>query len=178
MIGRFLGAVSLSNTRTPLKYLIMTLISVVAFFIIGLSTSFTSAAVYLVFLVVNLIAFLIGKSLPHRTLYIFAFVNLILLIIALTNTGGIALWTIIGMGLFNSIMWSNIFTLSISGLGKYTSQGSSLLVMMILGGALLPLIMGLVADKFGVHMSFIVPVFSYIYIAYYGISGYKPKKYD
>ncbi len=178
MIGRFLGAVSLSNTRTPLKYLIMLSISVVAFFIIGLSTSFASAAVYLVFLVVNLIAFLIGKSLPHRTLYIFAFVNLILLIIALTNTGGIALWTIIGMGLFNSIMWSNIFTLSISGLGKYTSQGSSLLVMMILGGALLPLIMGLVADKFGVHMSFIVPVFSYIYIAYYGISGYKPRKYD
>lgn len=178
MIGRFLGAVSLSSTRTPLKYLIMLSISVVAFFIIGLSTSFTSAAIYLVFLVINLIAFLIGKSLPHRTLYIFAFVNLILLIIALTNTGGIALWTIIGIGLFNSIMWSNIFTLSISGLGKYTSQGSSLLVMMILGGALLPMIMGLVADKFGVHMSFIVPVFSYIYIAYYGISGYKPRKYD
>ncbi len=73
-------------------------------------------------------------------------------------------------------MWSNIFTLAISGLGKYTSQGSSLLVMMILGGALLPLLMGLVADSDGVHMSFIVPVFSYVYIAFYGIRGYKPRK--
>ena len=73
-------------------------------------------------------------------------------------------------------MWSNIFTLAISGLGKYTSQGSSLLVMMILGGAILPLMMGAVADSYGVHMSFIIPVFSYLYIAFYGISGYKPNK--
>ena len=150
-------------------------ISALAFLIIGLSTSFESALIYLVFLIINLIAFYFGKSLPHKTLFLFAIVNIIFLIIALTNTGEIALWTIIGIGLFNSIMWSNIFTLAISGLGKHTSQGSSLLVMMILGGAILPLFMGLVADSFGVQMSFIVPVFSYIYLAYYGISGYKPK---
>ncbi len=80
------------------------------------------------------------------------------------------------MGLFNSIMWSNIFTLAISGMGKHTSQGSSLLIMMILGGAILPLLMRLVAGGYGVHLSFIIPIFSYIYITYYGISGYKPKK--
>jgi len=176
MIGRFLGAVSLSSTKKSTKYLIMTSISALAFVVIGLTTNFDSAVVYLIFLVINLIGFFIGKSMPHRTLYIFALINIVFLGIALSNTGETALWTIIGIGLFNSIMWSNIFTLAISGLGKYTSQASSLLVMMILGGALLPLLMGVIADNYGVHMSFIIPVFSYIYIAFYGISGYKPKK--
>ena len=176
MIGRFLGAVSLSSTNKSMKYLIMISISAIAFVIIGLTTNFDSALIYLIFLGINLIGFFIGNSMPQRTLYIFALINIIFLGIALTNTGETALWTIIGIGLFNSIMWSNIFTLAISGLGKYTSQGSSLLVMMILGGALLPLLMGVIADNYGVHMSFIVPVISYIYIAFYGISGYKPKK--
>ncbi len=176
MIGRFLGAISLSDTKKWMKLTLMPAISVMAFLILGLTTNFASASIYLIFLVVNLIGFLIGKSLPNRTLFIFAFINIAFLIIALVTTGKIALWTIISIGLFNSIMWSNIFTLSISGLGKYTSQGSSLLVMMILGGALLPLIMGAVADNYGVHMSFIIPLFSYIYIAFYGISGYKPGK--
>jgi len=72
------------------------------------------------------------------------------------------MWSVIGIGLFNSIMWSNIFTLAISGLGKHTNKGSSLLVMMILGGAILPVIMGSIADDFGVHISYIVPVFSYL----------------
>jgi len=176
MIGRFLGAISLSSINKSLKYLIMISISAVAFIAIGITTNFDSALIYLIFLVLNLVGFFIGNSMPHRTLYIFALINIVLLGIALTNTGETALWTIIGIGLFNSIMWSNIFTLAISGLGKYTSQGSSLLVMMILGGALLPLLMGLVADSDGVHMSFIVPVFSYVYIAFYGIRGYKPRK--
>ena len=176
MIGRFLGAVSLSSTKTNMKYMIMISISALAFVIIGITTNFDSALIYLIFLVINLLGFFIGKSMPHRTLYIFAIINIIFLSIALTSSGETALWTIIGIGLFNSIMWSNIFTLAISGLGKYTSQGSSLLVMMILGGALLPLLMGLIADNYGIHLSFIIPVFSYIYIAFYGISGYKSKK--
>jgi len=85
------------------------------------------------------------------------------------------MWTIIGIGLFNSIMWSNIFTLTIKDLGKYTSQASSLLVMMILGGALIPPLQGAVADAIGIHYSFFVPILSYIYLAYYGWKGYKYK---
>lgn len=176
MIGRFLGAISLSSTNSTLKYLIMISISAIAFVVIGITVSFDAAYIYLIFLILNLVGFFIGKSMPNRTLYIFAFINILLLGIALTSSGETALWTVIGIGLFNSIMWSNIFTLAISGLGKYTSQGSSLLVMMILGGAILPILMGVIADKFGVHISFIIPVLSYIYIAFYGISGYKPKK--
>ncbi len=177
MIGRFLGAVSLSRTKNKiLKYLGMILIPIAAFLVIGLTNDFDTAIIYGLFLLINLAAFFFGKSLPHRTLYVFSFVNIILLIIALTYSGAVALWCIIAIGLFNSIMWSNIFTLSIAGLGKYTSQGSSLLVMMILGGALLPLAQGALADGYGVHVSFVVPVFSYIYIAFFGLNGYKPFK--
>lgn len=176
MIGRFLGAISLSKTKNnSLKYVGMFLIPIAAFIVIGITNGLETALIYGVFLIINLGAFFMGKSLPHRTLYIFSFINIVLLVVALTNTGQIALWSIIAIGLFNSIMWSNIFTLAIAGLGKYTSQGSSLLVMMILGGALMPVLQGAVADGYGVHLSFMVPVISYIYIAFYGINGYKPK---
>jgi FHS family L-fucose permease-like MFS transporter len=176
MIGRFLGAISLSSTTTKRKMLTMPAISLLAYLVIGFTTGFESATIYLIFLVLNLIGFAIGRSLPNRTLYIFAVINILFLVVALSSTGTIALWTIIAIGLFNSIMWSNIFTLAIDGLGKFTSQGSSLLVMMILGGAILPVAMGKVADVWGVHISFVIPVISYIYIAFYGLKGYKPKK--
>ena len=179
MIGRFLGAVSLSETKNKsMKYLGMILIPLAAFTVIGLAYDFGTALIYGAFLIINLAAFFLGKSLPNRTLYIFALINILLLLVVLTNSGQVALWSLIAIGLFNSIMWSNIFTLAISGLGKYTSQGSSLLVMMILGGALLPVAQGALADTFGVHMSFIVPVISFVYIAFYGINGYKPRKID
>ena len=176
MIGRFIGAVSLSNSKTWVKSIVMPSISIFGFVVLGLTTSFDAALIYLIFLAINLLGFFIGKSMPNRTLYVFAAINIIFLVIALNSTGSLALWTIIGIGLFNSIMWSNIFTLAISGLGKYTSQGSSLLVMMILGGAILPLAMGAIADSYGVHLSFIIPIFSYLYIAFYGIYGYKHGK--
>lgn len=175
MIGRFLGAISLSGASNTKKYTAMPAISLIAYLVIGITTGFEAANIYLIFLIINLFGFFIGNSMPNRTLYIFAVFNIIFLIIALSSTGVVALWTIIAIGLFNSIMWSNIFTLAIAGLGKYTSQGSSLLVMMILGGAILPVIMGAVADGWGVHMSFIVPLFSYLYIAFYGLKGYKQK---
>ncbi len=176
MIGRFLGAVSLSNMKNKtLKYLLMAAIPLIAYIVILFTNGRSEANIYGIFLILNLIVFVLGKSIPHRTLFLFALVNLMLLASALLNGGTVAMWSVIGIGLFNSIMWSNIFTLAIAGLGKHTSQGSSLLVMMILGGAVLPLIMGAVADSFGVHASYIVPLFSYLYIAFYGINGYKPK---
>lgn len=174
MIGRFLGAISLSEIKNKiLKYFFMLMVSVTAFFAIWIFVGFGTASVYAILLAINYLAFVFGKSMANRTLLIFAVVNIILLITVLNSTGQIALWSLIGIGLFNSIMWSNIFTLAIAGLGKYTSQASSLLVMMILGGAILPLIMGFLADKIGVQLSFIVPVFSYLYLSFYGAFGYK-----
>ena len=182
MIGRFLGAISMSEMKDVVKkYSMMLGLSIVVFIVIYLvvwtESNFTfklsSVLPFLIFIGINLLAFVFGKSLPAKTLKIFALINVILLVIALNTTGQVALWSLLSMGLFNSIMWSNIFTLAIDGLGKYTSQGSSLLVMMILGGAIIPLIQGATADKFGVQLSFIVPIVSYIYLAYYGWKGYK-----
>jgi FHS family L-fucose permease-like MFS transporter len=97
-----------------------------------------------------------------------------LLLIGIFADGKLAMWSMLSIGLFNSIMWSNIFTLSIAGLDKYTSQASSLLVMMIVGGAILPLLQGAVADASGVHYSLFVPFFAYVYLIFFGIKGYKP----
>jgi hypothetical protein len=87
----------------------------------------------------------------------------------------LAFWAALGTGLFNSIMWSNIFTLAIKDLKQYTSQGSSLLVMMIGGGAIVPLIMGATADRFGIQLAFAVPILCYFYIAFYGFIGHRVK---
>jgi FHS family L-fucose permease-like MFS transporter len=176
MIGRFLGAISLSTMKdVKLKYLLMLAVPVAAFLVIWYFNGIDHALIYGIFLVANLLAFMAGRSLPHRTLLIFALIAIILLVIALTNQGVIAMWSVIGIGLFNSIMWSNIFTLAIEGLGKFKSQGSSLLVMMILGGAIVPVFQGMAADSYGVHASFLVPVICYVYIAFYGWRGYKRK---
>jgi FHS family L-fucose permease-like MFS transporter len=188
MIGRFLGAISLSNISKTKKYAGMLLASCITFLVIfganyvimtyfegreGLT--FTDVSPYLIFLAVNFAGFILGRSLPGRTLMIFSIIAIALLAIALSSTGITAFWTIIGLGLFNSIMWSNIFTLAIDGLGKHTSQGSSLLVMMILGGAIVPVAVGAVADAIGgYHFSFFIPIICYLYLAYYGWKGYKP----
>lgn len=173
MIGRFMGAVSLSKMKDlRLKYLTMLSIPIAAFLVIFYFNGMQTASIYAIFLVLNFLGFLIGKSLPNRTLFVFAFISVLLLIITLLSHGLVAMWAVIGIGLFNSIMWSNIFTLAISGLGKHTSQGSSLLVMAILGGALVPVVQGMMADAYGVHLSFIVPIFCYLYIAFYGLKGY------
>jgi FHS family L-fucose permease-like MFS transporter len=187
MIGRFLGAVSLSSMVNDLrKFLIMVGMAFITFFIIyfavyiesGFKFPFVDVLPFVGFLILNLFAFLLGRSLPGRTLMVFSLIVIGLLITTLLSGGMVAIWTVISIGLFNSIMWSNIFTLAIKDLGKYTSQGSSLLVMAILGGALIPLIQGAVADSFeGYHYSFFIPIFSYIYLAYYGWKGHKVKKF-
>lgn len=182
MIGRFIGAVSLGsfNAKTR-QFLLMVLIAIVGFLVIyGASyleskISLTLVLPFFILIALNLIGFVIGKNLPARTLTVFSFFIIALLVTTVFSEGKIALWAIIGVGLFNSIMWSNIFTLAIHGLGKHTSQGSSLLVMAILGGALLPLLQGVVADHTGLQSSYLILVLPYLYLAFYGWKGYKPK---
>ncbi len=189
MIGRFLGAISLSDMANDLKkFMIMLAVAIASFFLIyfvvyiesvesGYQFPISNVLPFLVFMVINLAGFLIGRSLPARTLMVFSLIVIGMLITTLLTGGMVAIWTVIGIGLFNSIMWSNIFTLAIKDLGKYTSQGSSLLVMAILGGAIIPVIQGAVADVLhGYHYSFFVPIFSYVYLAYYGWKGHIVKK--
>jgi FHS family L-fucose permease-like MFS transporter len=89
--------------------------------------------------------------------------------------GHVAMWSIILVGLFNSIMFPSIFTEGIAELGPMTSKGSSMLIMAIVGGAIVPVLVGLLADRIGIHHSFILPAVCYLYIMYYGFAGSKPK---
>jgi FHS family L-fucose permease-like MFS transporter len=94
-----------------------------------------------------------------------------LVAISIMTTGQVAMWSIILVGLFNSVMFPTIFTLAIDGLGKMTGKGSGLLVMAIVGGAILPVIQGALADRFGVQLAFILPALLYLYIMFYGFVG-------
>lgn len=180
MIGRFLGAISMSTTSN--KALKMIGIPVIAFLITiiltnnsGLDKNFAYG--FGLMMLLNYLAFFLGKSLPNRVLAVFAFICVVMLFVTMATSGNIAMWSVLSIGLFNSIMWSNIFTLAIKGLKDDTSYGSSLLVMMIVGGAIIPLIQGLVADIafVGVKYCYIVPMFAYLYLVFYGLTGYKVK---
>jgi MFS transporter, FHS family, L-fucose permease len=94
-----------------------------------------------------------------------------LLLITMSSSGQLALWSILAIGLFNSIMFPTIFSLALNGLGKHTGQGSGILCAAIVGGAVLPVIQGYFADLIGIHLAFFIPVLCYCYIAYYGWRG-------
>lgn len=98
-----------------------------------------------------------------------------LVLLAMTGSGALAMWAILAVGLFNSIMFPTIFSLAVTGLGKYTSQGSGVLCLAIVGGAIVPLLQGVLADTIGLQMSFILPVLCYAYICFYGLKGSVPK---
>ena len=186
MIGRFLGAFSLGNSgKKKNAILIMIAISIASFVVIygavwieqGFEFPLKRVLPFMIFVALNLLAFRIGRSNAARTLFVFSIFIIALLSVTMLNGGHIAMWSVLSIGLFNSIMWSNIFTLAIKDLGIYTPQGSSLLVMSILGGAIIPFVQGAVADLLGgYHYSFFVPLLCYIYLAFYGINGYKVRK--
>ncbi len=189
MIGRFLGAISLGDNKSQTSmYIKMFITAVLAFLLIygivyfesiksGNAFAFSNVTPFIIFLVIQYAGFIIGKSHAGKTLLVFSMIVMTLLVITMATTGYVALWTVIGIGLFNSIMWSNIFTLAIKDLGQHTSQGSSLLVMMILGGAIVPLVQGRVADVMhGYHFSFFIPIICYCYLAFYGWKGHQHKK--
>jgi FHS family L-fucose permease-like MFS transporter len=108
---------------------------------------------------------------PGRVLAVHALAASVLVLITMISSGQIAMWSIIAVGLFNSIMFPTIFTLAIDGLGKHTGQGSGILCMAIVGGALVPVVQGALADRIGIHHCFIIPALCYLYVAWYGMKG-------
>ena len=130
--------------------------------------------IYLPFIGLCWLLFLFGRSQAGRTLMIFSATVVVLLLTAILVGGKVAMWCVVAVGLFTSIGWSNTFSLAIEGVGGLKSQASSLLVMAILGGALLPPLQGLVADLTkNLQVSFIVPVIAYSYLVYYGAKGHR-----
>jgi len=111
---------------------------------------------------------------PRVLLTLFAGINVTLLALTMLSQGQVALYSIVAVGLFNSIMFPTIFALSIERLGTLTNKASSLLIMAIVGGAVVPYLQGLLADQIGLHESFILPLLCYGYIIFYGLSGSRP----
>jgi FHS family L-fucose permease-like MFS transporter len=101
---------------------------------------------------------------------------LALLAITASSSGPMSVWSLLAIGLCNSIMFPTIFALALVGLGRHTGEGSGLLCMAIVGGALVPVIQGYFADHVGILNSFIVPVVCYLYIVFYGLYGYRPAR--
>lgn len=178
MVGRFFGAVALSNMRNAgLKYMIIAGIAAVVFALLYFAYGIDEALITLGLIALNFAVLMLGRFIPSRTLGFFAATVVALLLITSFATGSLAMWAVIAIGLFNSIMFPTIFTLAIKDLGVHTSQGSSLLVMAIVGGAIVPPLQGVVADVSGnLQLSFLVPLVCYLYIMYYGFIGSKPQE--
>jgi len=100
----------------------------------------------------------------------------VLVLIAMTGQGSLAMWAILLVGLCNSIMFPTIFSLALQGLGKYTSQGSGILCLAIVGGAIIPLLQGMLADNIGVQLALIRPIGCYLYITYFALFGAKKQR--
>ena len=100
-----------------------------------------------------------------------ALIAIVMIIVSMNSTGDVAMWSILAVGFFNSIMFPTIFTLAVKGLGSMTSKGSGLVCQAIVGGALIPLVQGVAADSIGIQLSFIVPMLCYIYIGWYALNG-------
>lgn len=172
MIGRWCGAVGAFNFSQQKKILLQIIIPLIAFglllLIIYLSDYNVSALYYYIICVLVLIAgFYFSKDKPVKTLLIFSLLGVVAMIIGLLTTGTTAIYAFLSGGLCCSIMWPCIFSLSVAGLGKYQSQGSAFLIMMILGGGILPPIQGKLADIIGIHQSYIVAVVCFAYLAFF-----------
>jgi FHS family L-fucose permease-like MFS transporter len=172
MIGRWAGAIAVFNPSDKLRTWLYILVPYVAFGLILLINSvsgFDVSALYWFALCVaiQIAGFFAGKEKPALTLKIFGFLGIVSVLIGLFSSGNIALYAFLSGGLFCSIMWPCIFALSIQGLGKYTSQGSSFLIMMILGGAIIPPLQGKIADIIGIHTSYWIAVLCFAYLAFF-----------
>lgn len=173
MIGRWAGAISVFNLTTSKRQLALIIVPLIAFsVIVGVNTiaqqDMTPLYYYVFCVGLQIVAFFFSKNKPARTLMIFGLFGVTAMVIGLFSTGTVAIYAFLSGGLACSIMWPAIFSLAITGLGKYTSQGSAFLVMMILGGGIIPPLQGKVSDIIGIHDSYIIPVMCFVYLAFYG----------
>ena len=178
MIGRWVGSIAAFELKPATKQLLTFIVPLIAFAIV-LAVNYISKHditilyYYIICVIVQITAFYVSNNKPARTLLIFGLLGMISMLIGLFSTGTIAIYAFLSGGLFCSIMWPCIFTLSIAGLGKYTTQGAAFLIMMILGGGIIPPIQGKLADYlqskssvvgYGIHLSYWVPVVCFAYI--------------
>ncbi len=170
MIGRWAGAVSAFKLSKNTKILLQFIVPLLAFGVIISANTLAQYDMkplyyYFICVLLQILAFYISNDKPARTLLIFGLLGVGAMIIGIFNSGTIAIYAFLSGGLCCSIMWPCIFSLSIAGLGKYTTQGSAFLIMMILGGGIIPPIQGKLADVTGIHQSYWVAAACFGYLA-------------
>lgn len=172
MIGRWTGAVGAFGLSKSTKQLLQVVVPIIAFSILILiiylsNYDVTALFYYIICVLVLIVAFFFSKEKPVLTLLVFSLLGVTAMVIGLLTTGTIAIYSFLSAGLFCSIMWPSIFSLSIAGLGKYESQGSAFLIMMILGGGIIPPIQGKLSDIIGIHQSYIIAAVCFAYLAFF-----------
>jgi len=173
MIGRWMGAVTIFKTSKRMRMILSILVPYIAFAVILIVNRISGRDVsdlyiYGICIAVMIAANFWAQSKPAKLLMALGIVGVVAMLIGLHTDGRVGLFAFISGGLVCSIMWPSIFSLSITGLGKYTSQGSALLIMMILGGAIIPPLQGSLADVLGsIHLSYWVPVACFAYLAFF-----------
>jgi FHS family L-fucose permease-like MFS transporter len=172
MIGRWTGALAVFNFSKTVKIIMQFITPFIAFGVIyGVNylrgSNVDDFLFYIPYILLATAIFIFSGDNPARTLMILSLTACAMMIIGLVSTDNLALYSFISGGLFCSVMWPCIFALAINGLGKYTNQGSSLLIMMILGGAIIPPFQGFLVDVLNPHLSYIITVFCFAYLAWY-----------
>lgn len=171
MIGRWAGAITAFNISKSTQRLLTVIVPIIAFGVVmGANALFYDVSHLLAYIgcvAVLIIGITMTENKPALTLLVFSLLGLSAMLIGLMTTGKVAVFAFISGGLCCSIMWPCIFSLSIAGLGKYTNQGSAFLIMMILGGAIIPPIQGKLADITGIHLSYFIGVLCFIYLAFF-----------
>jgi len=174
MIGRWGGAITVFNLSKQTKKILRFFVPLIAFSIVLILTKFSGYKIhslywYFLCVIIQIIAFFITKDKPAYTLAVFSALGVVSTIIGLNTSGMLAVYSFLSTGLFCSIMWPCIFSLSLAGLGKLQTQGSAFLVMMILGGAIIPPLQGKISDLIGIQPSFIVGTICFIYLLFFAI---------
>jgi FHS family L-fucose permease-like MFS transporter len=174
LVGRLMGAAELSEIKARSKQILLAGIPLVGFLVVWAWHGWDAARLYWPFLVICWALFQFGKAMAGRSLMLFSLMAVALLATAILVGGRVAMCCVVAIGLYSSIGWANTFSLAIEGVGAYKSQASSLLVMAVLGGAILPPLQGWVADvSHSLRLSFIVPMIAYGYVAFYGWKGHR-----
>jgi FHS family L-fucose permease-like MFS transporter len=178
MIGRWTGAVEAFTDNMSTQKILRFVAPYLAFGVfLGVNKfmnhDLTPFYVYALIILVLIVADMASKGNPARMLLIFSTLGIVALATGMATDGMVSVYAFTSVGLFCSTLWPCIFTLAISGLGKHTSQGSSFLIMMIMGGGIVSWLQGYVADITNIHMSYIVGVFCFAYLAFYAwkVSG-------
>ena len=176
MIGRWTGSIGAFDISESLKKILLFITPFIAFGVViavnafSNPLTFSEIGIFSLLIVIQIIGFYIAKDNALKIMAIFSLLGVVAMLIGIFGSGEIALFAFLTGGLFCSIMWPCIFSLSITGLGKYTSQGSSFLVMMILGGAIIPPLQGKLADIFGMITSYWVAVLCFVFLLVYSIT--------